>query len=100
MNVTFRQLTLDECVRMKEMDASQYVGRAWRDVDGKRELVEIHYQDPDWPNGYEHHFRRLQETIIQRGSAIGVRRGPKGFSIGVFVKPAARIESPYDAFTS
>lgn len=71
MNVTFRQLTLDECVRMKEMDASQYVGRAWREVDGKRELVEINYQDPDWPNGYEHHFRRLQETIIQRGSAIG-----------------------------
>ena len=71
MDLTYRQLSVNECERMKEMDASQYVGKAWREVDGERVLVEINYQDPDWPNGYEHHFRRLKETIVQGGSAIG-----------------------------
>lgn len=71
LDLTFRQLSVEECGRIKEMDASQYVGKAWREVDGKRQLVEINYQDPDWPNGYEHHFSHLKHTISQGGSAIG-----------------------------
>ena len=70
-DLIYRQLSLDECERIKEMDASQYVGKAWREVDGKRQLVEINYQDPDWPNGYDHHFNHLKQTISQGGSAIG-----------------------------
>lgn len=70
-NLTFRQLKVDECELMKDMDASQYIGKAWREVDGKRQLVEINYQDPDWPNGYEHHFKNLMQTISEGGSAIG-----------------------------
>ena len=41
MDLTYRQLSVNECERMKEMDASQYVGKAWREVDGERVLVEI-----------------------------------------------------------
>ena len=34
-------------------------------------MVEIDYQDCDWPNGYEYHISHLKETILNRGSAIG-----------------------------
>lgn len=70
-DLTFRQLLLDECERINEINAAQYVGKAWREVGGKRQLVDINYQDPDWPNGYEHHFNHLKQTISQGGSAIG-----------------------------
>ncbi|GAM12808.1 GNAT family N-acetyltransferase [Mesobacillus selenatarsenatis] len=81
-DLTFRQLSVDECELMKDMDASQYIGKAWREVDGKRQLVEINYQDPDWPNGYEHHFNNLKQTIRQGGSAIGAF-GQDGRLIGL-----------------
>lgn len=70
-NVTYRKLTLEECERINEMNPSQYIGKAWREVNGKRQLVEIDYQDSDWPNGYEYHLSRLKETIFNKGSAIG-----------------------------
>lgn len=47
------------------------IGTAWRELDGERQLVEINYQDLDWPNGYEYHYSRLKATILNRGSAIG-----------------------------
>lgn len=70
-NITYRKLTVEECECIKEMDASQYIGKAWRIIDGKRKLVEINYQDPDWPNGYEYHYNNLKGTILSGGSAIG-----------------------------
>ena len=39
MEVLYRTLELDECDRIREVDASQYIGRAWRNVDGYRQLV-------------------------------------------------------------
>ena len=69
--VTYRNLALDECDRINEMNPSQYIGRAWREINGERQLVSIDYQDPDWPNGYEHHFNSLKSTIIKDGIAIG-----------------------------
>lgn len=70
-NVIYRQLTLEECQCINEMNPSQYIGKAWREVDGKRQLIEINYQDCDWPNGYEYHINHLKETILNGGSAIG-----------------------------
>ena len=70
-NVIYRKLTLEECQYINEMNPAQYIGRAWREVNGKRQLVEINYQDYDWPNGYEYHISHLKETILNGGSAIG-----------------------------
>lgn len=71
MNVHYRALQIDDCAKIKEMNPAQYIERAWREVDGKRQLVPIHYQDNDWPNGYEHHFTHLKETILNDGYAVG-----------------------------
>lgn len=71
INVIYRKLKLEECEYINQMNPSQYIGKAWREVDGKRKLVEINYQDSDWPNGYEYHFNNLKKSILSGGSAIG-----------------------------
>ena len=38
---------------------------------GLLKLVEIDYQDPDFPEGFENHLRRLQETVNSGGVSIG-----------------------------
>ena len=70
-NVIYRKLGLEECEYINKMNPSQYIGKAWREVDGNRKLVEINYHDRDWPNGYEYHLRELKKTILSGGSAIG-----------------------------
>lgn len=70
-NIEYRKLAIVECEKLKEMNPAQYIGRAWREVDGKRQLVDINYLDTDWPEGYEHHYNKLVETIHSGGSAIG-----------------------------
>lgn len=70
-SITFRNLKYEESERIKDINASQYIKNAWREVDGKRELVKIDYHDPDWPNGYENHLSNLKETLKGGGSAIG-----------------------------
>jgi GNAT superfamily N-acetyltransferase len=70
-DISYRKLTVEECERIKEINPSQYIGKAWREVNGKRQLVEINYQDSDWPNGYEHHYGNLKSTILNNGFAIG-----------------------------
>lgn len=71
MELVYRKLSLEECECIKEIDPSQYIEKAWREIEGKRKLVEINYQDDDWPNGYEYHISHLRETILNGGSAIG-----------------------------
>lgn len=70
-NILYRTLTVDECERINEMNPSQYIRKAWREVDGKRQLVEINFQDTDWPNGYQHHYSNLKSTILNGGIAFG-----------------------------
>lgn len=70
-NITYRKLKVEESDRINEMNPFQHIRRAWRDVEGERQLVEINYQDSDWPNGYEHHYNNLKDTILSGGSAIG-----------------------------
>ena len=68
----YRYLFHEECERIQEMDAAQYIGRAWRLVGEKRELVEIDYFDESWPNGYENHLQSLRDTITAGGVVLGV----------------------------
>ncbi|MCR8641267.1 GNAT family N-acetyltransferase [Paenibacillus sp. N1-5-1-14] len=70
--MNYRALTLEDCVKINDMNPSQFIQRAWREVDGKRQLVNIDYQDNNWPNGYKYHFKHLQETILYKGYAVGV----------------------------
>lgn len=70
-SVTYRELSVEECHFINEINPFQYVGKAWRELDGKRQVVEINYQDCDWPNGFEYHISHLKETILNGGSAIG-----------------------------
>ena len=70
-SISYQKLTLASCDRIREIDASQYIRRAYREVDGVRQLVDIHYQDPDYPEGFENHYHRLQKTITQQGFACG-----------------------------
>ena len=70
-NIIYRELLLEECKNINEMNPSQFIGRAWREVNGNLQLVEINYQDADWPNGYLHHYNNLRNTIIEGGSALG-----------------------------
>lgn len=70
-NIKYRKLKVEECEKINEMNPSQYIGKAWREVDGKRQLVEINYHDLDWPNGYEYHYNNLRDTILNGGVAWG-----------------------------
>ncbi len=69
--ITYRSLTLRDVERLQDIDASQHIGSAWRDINGERLLVVIDYHDPDWPNGFADHRQRLQATIEGGGAAIG-----------------------------
>ena len=70
-NITYRPLNPNECHRIKEIDASQFIQRAYREEDGRRVLVDISYQDPTWPEGYEAHLEALHATLSEKGVAIG-----------------------------
>ncbi len=71
MQIKYRHITLMEVHKINDIDASQYIGRAWRDCCGKNELVEINYNDLSWPNGIDYHHKNLIRTIEKNGIAIG-----------------------------
>lgn len=71
LSVNYKALIIEDCVQIRDIDSSQCIERAWREVDGKRQLININYQDNDWPNGYEYHFTNLKETILNNGYAVG-----------------------------
>ena len=69
--IEFRVLEQEDCSKIKDIDASQYIGRAWREVEGTLQLVKIDYLDPSWPNGFETHYHNLVEAVIGPGTAVG-----------------------------
>ena len=69
--IEYRRLRLGECGRIKEIDASQFIKRAWRGEEGERRLIEINYHEPGFPEGFENHLARLRETIAAGGFALG-----------------------------
>lgn len=70
-DVTYRKLVVEDCELINNMNPSQFIKRAWREVNGKRQLVEINYQDSDWPNGYEYHLNNLKATVLGDGEVVG-----------------------------
>ena len=88
-NIQYRFLEYNECQRIREINASQYIGRAWRNVDGELRLVDINYQDPDFPEGFDNHLYRLQQTVKSNGVAIGA------FNDGQMVGFSALNLSPF-----
>lgn len=75
MNMVYRKLAIEECERINEINPEQYIGKAWREVNGRRQLIEINYKDSDWPNGYENHLNNLKQTISKDGLAFGAFDG-------------------------
>ena len=69
--IEIKALALEDCKRIRDIDASQYIGKAWREAEGRLQLVEIDYFDPSWPNGYETHLSNLVETVTGDGLAVG-----------------------------
>ena len=70
-NIEYRILSANECDRISEIDPSQWIEKAWRDVDGHLELVAINYMENDWPDGYETYRDKLKNTISSGGVAFG-----------------------------
>jgi predicted acetyltransferase len=69
--IVYRELEAEECGRLKEINPSQFIGKAWREIDGRRQLIDIDYQEFTWPNGYENHLNGLKKTILDGGFAVG-----------------------------
>ena len=69
--INLRKLTIGDCKYLNDIDPSQYIKNAWREVDGIRQLIEIDFHEHDWPNGYQYHISGLKNTIMNDGAAIG-----------------------------
>ncbi|MCR3956685.1 MAG: hypothetical protein NUK57_10350, partial [Gudongella sp.] len=70
-SVVYREMTIGEAEQINDIDASQYIRKAWREVEGERVLIDLDYNDPTWPNGYEDHLKGLKKTIQDGGKAFG-----------------------------
>jgi len=70
-HIKFREMNIDECDKMKDIDPQHYIKNAWRLVDGKRQLVEIDYHEKSWPDGYERYYNELIEILKNDGVAFG-----------------------------
>lgn len=70
-NITYRSLELHDCEHLIDINPQQFIGKAWRDINGKRQLLDINYQDNGWPNGYDKHYNSLRNTILSGGCGFG-----------------------------
>ena len=77
MHIEYRKLLASECERIDEIDASDFIHRAWRNVNGVMKWVEINAHENGYPNGYENHLAALRETFKNGGFAIGAFDGER-----------------------
>ncbi len=63
-------MTKEDCAHMIDIDASQYLHKAWRDVKGSRKLIVIDYLDRTWPNGYDTHYKKALHSV-EHGIVLG-----------------------------
>lgn len=73
--MTYREMQLEEAEKIKEIDATWLIRRAWRKKDGQLQLVEVNWTENELPNGLPWHISRLQETIQTGGKAFGCYDG-------------------------
>lgn len=67
----YRELSLEEAQRIGEINAEQIIKRAWREVDGIRQLVVINWLERQLPNGLEWHIAQLKDSLVNGGKAYG-----------------------------
>ena len=77
MESTYRALAPEEAARIREIDALDYIARAWRRVDGAYRWIDLCYEDPDYPEGYEAHLARVQATLAEGGLVLGAFAGDR-----------------------
>jgi GNAT superfamily N-acetyltransferase len=70
-NITYKIVKINEIHKISNIDASQYIKRAWRIINGKRQLIDINYQSDGFPNEVDHHIKALEKTIQNDGLVLG-----------------------------
>ena len=69
--ITYRNLTIEECHRIAEIDPSQWIEKVWRKVDSEYKLIKIDYMEESWPDGLEKYRDGLVDTFKNGGAAFG-----------------------------
>ncbi|MGL4335934.1 MAG: GNAT family N-acetyltransferase [Turicibacter sp.] len=67
----YRKMDVSEKNLIKRINGAQYINRAYREIDGKRQLVQINYQDNSLPNGVEWHINQFERSLQLGGVAFG-----------------------------
>lgn len=69
----YRELCLEEADKIKEIDATCFIKKAWRmnDSSGEYELTEFDWTDYELPNGILWHLDHFRETLRNGGKAFG-----------------------------
>lgn len=67
----YKELKIEESDRIREIDGQCYINRAWREVNGKRELVVIDWTDHELPNGLSWHIEHFKNSLLNGGKALG-----------------------------
>lgn len=67
----YRELKLEESHLILQINAEQMIKRAWREVDGKRQLIDINWLEKELPNGIDWHIRHFEESLKNGGTAFG-----------------------------
>lgn len=70
-NITYRNLSIDECDRISEIEPSQWIKKAWRRIDGQYQLIEINYMEEGWPDGFITYREALEKTLTSGGISFG-----------------------------
>ena len=67
----YKELNIEQAERIREIDGECYIHKAWREVNGKRELVVIDWTDNELPNGVSWHIEHFKKSLLNGGRAIG-----------------------------
>lgn len=71
MKIIYKEIGINQTNKISEIDASQFIKRAWRMINQKLELIDLNYQSAGFPEGYQKHHEALKDTINHHGYAIG-----------------------------
>ena len=71
MSIKYRLLASHESERIKEANPARFIKKAWRNVDGVKQWIDLNWLDEEYPNGYDNHFAALKATFESGGFAIG-----------------------------
>ena len=67
----YKELNIEQAEKIREIDAECYIHKAWREINGKRELVVIDWTDNELPNGLSWHIGHFEKSLLNGGRAIG-----------------------------